>query len=90
VERDERRGECEYDGIMLVGMFILYQRGYLWKIVREVGFQGDFGEDIWKWMNERGEEEGGEILSNWMKTWYRICNMYKAILNIEGEEDEIL
>jgi superfamily II DNA helicase RecQ len=44
--RLEDDGLCEYPGVMLPGIFVLYQQQHLQVIVEAAGFQGDYAEDI--------------------------------------------
>jgi superfamily II DNA helicase RecQ len=73
---ENRERSCEYGNVMLVGIFILDQREGLQGIIQQVGYQGDYGKDIWQWMNEEREGWGLEWESNWMITWRHVCRKY--------------
>ncbi len=70
--------ECEYEGIMLLTMFILQEKWqHLEKIVASIGFRGNFtGDDLWEWLGAPTEGFGREQESNWMQTWAVICETY--------------
>lgn len=60
---------CEYDGIMLPSIFILWQQRHLCKIVEAVGFRGNYdGKDLWEWLSMTAESFGSYWHSNWMET----------------------
>jgi hypothetical protein len=75
--RKQETGEgCEYMDVMLAGIYILHNQGFLISAVEGVGFQGDYSVDLWEWMKEEVEGFGSIIESNWMKTWRQVCIMY--------------
>jgi superfamily II DNA helicase RecQ len=80
---EHREGLCEYPNVMLVGIFILHQQGFLEAIAKSVGFQGEYSKDIWEWMNETAEGWGTVVESNWMRTWQAVC---KARMEAETKE----
>jgi superfamily II DNA helicase RecQ len=84
--RLEDDGWCEYPEIMLPGIFILERRKHLQGIVETVGFQGDYGKDVWDWLKEVKEGFGQEWESNWMGTWRQICEM--DLMMRRGAEEE--
>ena len=66
--RKQETGEaCEDMDVMLAGMYILHEQGFLISAVQGVGFQGDYSADLWDLMKEEGEGFGSIIESNWMK-----------------------
>ena len=77
-------GICEYPGVMLPGLFVLYQRQHLQGIVEAAGFQGDYEEDVWEWLKGVGEGFGSEWESNWMGTWRMVCRIYQ-MMKEDGE-----
>lgn len=74
--RIEEGSACEYLDIMLPGIYILFQKGYLQKVIETVGFRGLYAKEMWEWMNEIGEGFGEVRESNWMSTWWQICKIY--------------
>lgn len=75
--RKQETGEaCEYMDVMLAGIYILHEQGFLISAVQGVGFQGDYIVDLWDWMKEDAEGFGSVIESNWMKTWRQVCIIY--------------
>jgi hypothetical protein len=84
--RFEDDGWCEYPEIMLPGIFILERRKHLRGFVETVGFQGDYGKDVWDWLKEVKEGFGQEWESNWMGTWRQICEM--DLMMRRGAEEE--
>jgi hypothetical protein len=75
--RKQETGEaCEYIDVMLAGIYILHEQGFLIGAVESVGFQGDYSRDLWEWMKEEAEGFGAVIESNWMKTWREVCIAY--------------
>ena len=81
---------CEYALVMLPGIFILYQQGRLERLVRRLGFPGEYPGQVWKWMVELGGQErlgsrSGE--SNWMASWRQACQEY---LEAAGEEVRVV
>ena len=45
--RKQETGEaCEYIDVMLAGIYILYEQGFLISAVQGVGFQGDYSVDL--------------------------------------------
>jgi hypothetical protein len=75
--RKQETGEaCEYRDVMLAGIYILHEKGFLISAVQGVGFQGDYPADLWEWMKQEGEGFGSVIESNWMKTWRQVCIIY--------------
>lgn len=75
---------CEYPEVMLPGLFVLYQRQHLQVIAEAAGFQGDYEEDVWEWLQGVGEGFGLEWESNWMRTWRMVCRIYQ-IMKEDGE-----
>jgi hypothetical protein len=46
--RKQETGEaCEYIDVMLAGIYILHEQGFLISVVQGVGFQGDYLVDLW-------------------------------------------
>ena len=77
--KEENRKVCEYEDMMLPGIFVLHKKGYLSFIVSRVGFQGEYSEDLWEWMSGTAEGFGSIVESNWMKTWREVCRTYSEI-----------
>jgi hypothetical protein len=45
--RKQETGEaCEYIDVMLAGIYILHNKGFLISAVQGVGFQGDYSVDL--------------------------------------------
>jgi hypothetical protein len=90
LERGGKNAEhepCEYADIMLPSIFVLHQRQHLCKIVKTVGFQGDYNsEDLGEWLNNTDEGFGQEWESNWIETWQTICDTYIEIAQTANEE----
>jgi len=60
---------CEYTDIVLPSIFVLHQQQHLAKVVKAVGFQGEYNsDDLGEWLNETAEGFGWEWESNWMET----------------------
>jgi superfamily II DNA helicase RecQ len=68
--------QCQYPGITIPGIFILYRSGGLAGAVDIIGFQGSYEKDIWDWMREMDEGVRSVRESNWMKTWRQVCLLY--------------
>jgi hypothetical protein len=43
---------------MLPGIYVLYQQQNLQGVMKAVGFQEQFEEDVWKWLKEVGKGFG--------------------------------
>jgi hypothetical protein len=65
--------------VILAGIYILHEQGFLISAVQGVGFQGDYMVDLWDWMKEDAKGFGSVIESNWMKTWRQVCIIYLRI-----------
>jgi hypothetical protein len=50
--------------MILAGIYILYEQGFLINIIQGVGFQGDYLVDLWDWIKEDAEGFGSVIKSN--------------------------
>lgn len=72
----ERGIGCEYPDIMMPGIYLLHQHGYLQGVGEIVGFHGDYGRDFWEWMQEKAEGFGQIRESNWVQVWRQACNVY--------------
>jgi superfamily II DNA helicase RecQ len=84
--QEDQQQLCEYDDIMLPSIFVLWQQQHLQKIVKAVGFQGNYNSnDLWEWLSGIAEGFGSYWSSNWMETWSMICETYLVIAR-EGNE----
>jgi hypothetical protein len=45
--KQETREAYEYIDMMLAGIYILHEQGFLISAVQGVGFQGDYSVDLW-------------------------------------------
>ncbi len=66
-QKQETRKACEYIDVILAGIYILYEQGFLISAVQGIRFQGDYLVDLWDWIKEDIEGFRLVIKSNQIK-----------------------
>jgi hypothetical protein len=88
---EQKAAQCQYEGVMLVGIFIMMQQEQWIRMGWDIGFQGYQAGDILKWMGqwESNGVIGGRWEPNWMRMWRWICRvyMYKRVRMIESSRE---
>jgi hypothetical protein len=71
---------------MLPTLYIIYNSSGagLEPVVRELGFRGDYKEELWDWLLESVEQFGKEWDTNWVRSFKEICRLLEE--GVDWEE----
>jgi hypothetical protein len=77
----ENGSECEFAEVMFLGLYVLYQQGYLQEILEGVGFLGVYTKqkEIWEWMKKSEQGEKLEWESNLVRVWRQVCLVFRVM-----------
>ena len=89
-QKQKTRKIYKYINIILAGIYILYEQGFLISTIQGIRFQRDYSVDLQNQIKENIERFRSIIKSNWMKTWQQIYIIYLRIKKEFKEKQRFL